>query len=148
MRVILLKDVDKLGKAGDIKEVADGFARNFLIPDNLVKPATEKAIQELKKKQELTAKKSEEELKSTQGVVSQIDGLEIDISMKTKENGEIYGSLSSQKIIQALKKEGFSIKKNQINLKEPIKKLGEHLVTVSFDHGLEAEIKVTISEGK
>jgi len=146
MRVVLLKDVDKLGKAGNTKEVSDGFARNFLIPNNLAKPATKKAIEELKKEQELIAKKAEEELKTTQEIVSEIDGLEVDISVKTKENGEIYGSLSSQKISQELKKKGFNIKKNQIKLKEPIKKLGEYPVMINFDHGLEAEIKITTSE--
>lgn len=146
MKVILLKDIKTLGKEGDVKEVANGYARNFLLPKNLVKIVTKKALEELKREKKLEAKKAEEELKVIQEVVSQIDGQEIEISMKLKENGEIYGSVTPFKISQALKKKGFEVKKTQIGLKEPIKKLGEYPAMVNFDHGLEAEVKVIITE--
>lgn len=146
MKIILLKDIKNLGKEGEVKEVADGYARNFLLPKNLVKIATKKALEELEKEEELEAKKAEKELKAIQEIVSQVDGQEIGISMKLKENGEIYGSITPYKISRALKKKGFDVKKTQISLKEPIKKLGEYPVTVNFDHGLEAEAKVIVSE--
>ena len=146
MKIILLKDIKNLGKEGDVKEVADGYARNFLLPKNLVKIATKKALGELEKEKELEAKKAEKELKAIQEIVSQVDGQEIGISMKLKENGEIYGSVTPYKISQALKKKGFDVKKIQISLKEPIKKLGEYPATVNFDHGLEAEVKVIVAE--
>ena len=146
MKVILLKDIKTLGKEGDVKEVANGYARNFLLPKNLVKIVTKKALGELEREKKLEAKKAEEELKVIQEVVSQIDGQEIEISMKLKENGEIYGSVTPFKISQALKKKGFEVKKTQIGLKEPIKKLGEYPAMVNFDHGLEAEVKVIVIE--
>lgn len=146
MKIILLKDIKNLGKKGDVKEVADGYARNFLLPKNLVKIVTKKALKELEKEKELEAKKAEKELKAIQEVVSQIDGQEIGISMKLKESGEIYGSVTPYKISQVLKKKGFDIKKTQISLKEPIKKLGEYPITVNFDHGLEAEVKAIVVE--
>jgi large subunit ribosomal protein L9 len=146
MKVILLKDIKNLGKEGDVKEVADGYARNFLLPKNLVKIATKKALKELEKEKELEAKKAEKELKAIQGIVSQVDGQEIGISRKLKKDGEIYGSITPHKISQVLKKKGFDVKKAQISFKEPIKKLGEYPITVNFDHGLEAEVKVIVSE--
>ncbi len=148
MRVILIKSVENLGEKDDVKEVTSGYARNFLLPNNLVKPATKKDLEELKKQKELTAQKAEKELKVVELLVSQIDGQEIEIIAKAKETGETYGSITPLKISQALKKNGFKVKRSQVKLKEPIKKLGEYPVMISFDHGLEAEIKVTIVEEK
>lgn len=148
MKVILLQDIENLGKKGDVKEVADGYARNFLLPNKIVKPATKEALAELEKEKEVAAKKAEEELKTTQELVSQVDGQEVEVPMKFKENGETYGSVTPYKISQILKKKGFNIKKTQVKLKEPIKKLGEYPVTINFDHGLEAEIKIIVTEEK
>jgi len=148
MKVILIKDINNLGKKGDVKEVADGYARNFLLPNNLVKIATKEALAKLEKEKELAAQKAEEELKAIQNIVSKIDGQEIEIPVKIKKDDEIYGSVTAYKISQALKNKGFKIKKTQVNLKEPIKKLGEYPVTISFDHRLEAEIKVIIVKEK
>jgi len=146
MRVIILQDVENLGKQGDVKEVADGYARNFLLPNKLAKLATDTALEELEKIKGLEAKKAEEALKHTQKIVSQIDGQEIEILVKGKETGEIYGSVTPFKISQALKKKGFDIKKTQVIIKEPIKKIGEYPVIINFDHGLEAEIKAIVAE--
>ncbi len=148
MKVVLVEDIENLGKKGDIKEVADGYARNFLLPNKLVKQATKKVLEKLEKEKEIVTQKAEDELKAIQEIISKIDGQEIEIPMKLKEKGEIYGSITPYKISQALKKKGFDIKKTQINFKEPIKKLGEYQVTINFDHGLEADIKVTITEEK
>lgn len=148
MRVILLKNIENLGEKGDVKKVASGYARNFLLPNNLAKPATKKVLEELKKQKELAAQKAEQELKAVELFVSQVDGQEIEIPMKLKEDGKIYGSITPFKISQALKKKGFDIKKTQVILKEPVKKLGEYPVTINFDHGLEAEVKVIISDEK
>lgn len=146
MKVILLQDIENLGKKDDIKEVADGYARNFLIPNKLVKLATKSVLEELEKRRELEVKKAEEEFKRIQEIVSKIDGQEVEISVELKKIGEIYGSITPFKISQALKKKGFDVKKTQVNLKEPIKKLGEYPVVINLDHGLEAEIKVIVSE--
>lgn len=146
MRVIILQDIKNLGKEGEVKEVADGYARNFLLPNKLVKLATKAALEELEKIKDLEAKRAEEALKHTQEIVSQIDGQEIEILVKINETGEIYGSITPFKISQALKKKGFDVKKTQVTLKEPIKKIGEYPVTINFDHGLEAEIKAIVAE--
>lgn len=146
MKVILLQDVEKLGKKFDVKEVADGYARNFLLPNNLVKPATEEALKQLEVEKEAAIKKAEEELKIMEEIVSQLDDQEIEIVSKVDENGKLYGSLTSLKIAKILKEKGFNIAKNQIKLAEPIKEVGEYDVVVEFPHGLEAKIKIIVTE--
>ena len=146
MRVILLQDVDNLGKKYEIKEVKDGYARNFLIPKGLAKPATKEALKWLTTQKEVEAQKAEEELKRVQEVASAIDGQEVIIPVKIGEEGQLFESITSQKIFEKLKELGFEIKKTQFDLKEPIKELGEFPVKIKFEHNLEAEIKVIITK--
>ena len=148
MRVMLLQDIDKLGKKYDVKEVADGYARNLLIPKGLVKPATEEALAWSKTQKEIETKKAEEELKEIQERATAIDGQEIVISVKVGENSQLFESITSQRISERLKEVGFDIKKTQIVLIEPIKELGEFPVKIKFEHNLEAEIKLIITEEK
>ena len=148
MRVILLQDIENLGKKYDVKEVADGYARNFLIPKGLAKPATEEALKWLETQKEAEAKKAEEELKMVQERATAIDGLEVIIPVKIGEDGQLFESITSQKISEKLKELGFEIKKTQIDLLEPIKELGEFPVKIKFEHNLEAEIRVIVIEEK
>lgn len=144
MKVILLKDVENLGKKDDIKKVADGHARNLLIPGKLAIPATDKAIKELEAQKEEEAQKAEGELKVVEETVSQIDGLEIEVPAKSDETGKLFGSINDVKISQLFKDRGFNIKKSQIKIPQPIKEVGEYPIIIAFDHGLEAEIKLII----
>jgi len=148
MRVVLLQDVENLGKKYDVKEVADGYARNFLIPKGLAKPATEEALQWLATQKEIEAKKAEEDLKKVQEIASAVDDQEIIIPVKVGEQDELFESITAQRIAEKLKELGFDIKKTQIALSEPIKELGEFPVKIKFEHNLEAEIKVIVVEEK
>ena len=148
MRVILLQDIENLGKKYDVKDVADGYARNFLIPKSLVKKADSKSLKLLEKQKELAAKKVEQELKKIQEIASAIDGQEIVIPVKIGEEKQLFESITPQKISEQLKELGFEIKKTQIILLEPIKEIGEYPVKIKFEHNLEAEIKVIISQEK
>lgn len=148
MKVILLKDIENLGKKYEIKEVAEGYVRNYLIPKKLVKIANEKNLKWLEKQKERKEKEAEEELKKVQEIASAIDGQEIFLQVKIGENGQFFESITSQKIYEKLKEMGFNIKKNQILLAFPIKELGEFPIKIKFPHNLEAEIKVIISEEK
>jgi len=148
MKVILLQDIDKLGKKYDIKHVADGHARNFLLPKNLVKPATEENMKWLEAQQEELRKKSEEDLKGVQAVASSLDGFELIMPVKIGEKEQLFEAVTAQKIAEKLKEQGFDVKKTQINLKEPIKEAGEFPVKVQMSHNLEAEIKLIIVEEK
>ena len=149
MRVIFLKDVEDIGKKYEVKEVKDGYAKNFLIPQGLAEPATKEALKKLELQKEIEEKEAEDELKKIQALASSIDGQEITISVKVGEEGQLFESISPQKILDGLKKLGFDVKKRQIEFDEPIKTLGEFPVKVKLEHNLEAEITVTVTkEGK
>lgn len=146
MRVILLKDVEKVGKKFDVKEVKDGYARNFLIPQGIAKPATEEALIWLETQKEIEEKRAEEGLKKIQDVASAIDDREIIIPVKVGDDGQLFESINSQKIAEKLKEAGFNVKKTQIELTEPIKELGEYPVKIKFEHNLESEVRVIVTK--
>ena len=148
MKVILLQDIEKLGKKYDLKRVADGHARNFLLPKNLVKLATEENMKWLEVQKEALRQKSEEELGKVQAVASTLDGLEIILPMKIGEKEQLFEAVTAQKIAEKIKEQGFEIKKTQIVLKEPIKELGEFSIKIQLGHNLEAEVKLIIVEEK
>lgn len=145
MKVILLKDSEKLGKKGEVKEVAEGFARNFLFPRDLAEPASESALKRLAQEKEEQAKKAEADLEITERVVGGLDGQEVEISAKMDESGKLYGSITSAKIAKVLKDKGFEVKPKQVKLIEPIKEAGEFDIALEFPHGLEASIKLIVS---
>ena len=148
MKVILLQDVEKIGKKYEVKEVADGHARNFLIPKGLVKPVTEKSLKWLEAQQEVLKEKAEQDLKKFQDLATSLDGQEIMMPVKVGEEKQLFEAISVQKIFEKLKEIGFDVKKNQIILAEPIKELGEFPVKIRFSHNLEVEIKVIVTEEK
>lgn len=148
MKVILLQDVEKLGKKYEIKEVKPGYARNFLIPKSLAKQATKQVIKWAEMQKEIETRKEEDELKQVQQLASGIDGQEVAIPVKIGEQGQLFESVTVQKISEKLKELGFAVKKNQIILASAIKELGEFPVKIKFNHNLEAEIKVIVVEEK
>ncbi len=148
MKVILLKDIEDLGKKYEIKEVKDGYVKNLLLPEKLVKPATKEALQWLESQKEVIAKEVEEDLKKSQDLASKIDGIEVNLSVKVGDEGQMFESINTQKISEKLKEMGFEIKKSNISLENPIKELGEFPVKLNLDHNLEVEIKIIITEEK
>ena len=148
MRVIFLQDVENVGKKYDVKEVKNGYARNFLIPKGLVKPAKKSALKWLEIQKEIKTKRDEEELKKFQDLASIVDDQEVVIAVKIGPEGQLFEGISVQKITERLKELGFEIKKTQIDLPKPIKELGEYPIKIKFEHNLEAEIKVIITEEK
>ncbi|MBC7074283.1 50S ribosomal protein L9 [Candidatus Parcubacteria bacterium] len=146
MKVILLKDVENLGKQYEIKEVAEGYAKNFLFPQKLAKPATEKNLMWLQQKLEKMAKRAEEDLKKYQKLASSLDGLEIYFEVKTKEGkSELYEKITSKKVAEKLKEMGFSVSQHNIKLDTPINTLGEYEVKVRLPHNLEANIHLIVT---
>jgi large subunit ribosomal protein L9 len=148
MKVILLQDVENLGKKYEVKNVKAGHARNFLIPKNLAKPATKEALKWLETQKEIEEKRAGEELKKVQELASTLDGQEITILVKIGKEGQFFESITAQKIWEKLKEQNFEIKKSQIILEEPIKELGEFPVKIRFEHNLETEIKIIVIEEK
>lgn len=148
MKVILLQDIADLGKKYEVKEVKNGHARNFLIPQGLVKPATKENLKWLESQKKSEEVKAEDELKKIQGLASNIDGLEVAVSVKVGEDDQLFESINSQKVAEKLKELGFDIKKSQILLENPIKELGEFPIKVTLEHNLEAEITLIVNQEK
>lgn len=148
MRVILLQDIENLGKKYEVKEVADGYARNFLLAKEMAKAASKKTLKWLEAQKEIEAQKAELALKKVQTIADKIEGIEVVMPMKVGEKGELFEAVTSQKISDKLKEMNFAVKKTQINLSEPIKELGEFPVKINFDHNLEAEITLVVNEKK
>jgi len=146
MKVILLQDVEDLGKKYEVKEVKNGYARNFLLPKKLIKPATKEALKWLEGQKAVIEKAAEEDLKKAEEIASKLDGQEVSIAVKVGENGQLFESINTQRISERLKEMGFDVKKSQVKLKDTIKSLGEFNININLDHNLEAEIKLVITE--
>ena len=146
MRIILLQDVEKIGKKFEVKEVKDGYARNLLISKGLAKEATKEALIWLETQKEISEKKAEDDLKKNQEVASAMDDQEVIIPVKVGDEGQLFETITAQKIAEKLKEAGFDIKKSQIELAAPIKELGEFPVKIKFEHNLEGEIRVIINK--
>ena len=145
MKIILLEDVQDVGKKYEIKEVKDGHARNFLFPNNLAKPATKQNLEWLKTNKEEAKKAAEENLKEAQELATKLDGVEVTIHMNVGEEGQLFESVNAQKIAEQLKVMGFEVKKSQIILENPIKEAGEFPIKISLDHNLEVEVQLIVS---
>lgn len=142
MKIVLLKDVTGLGKAGDIKDVSDGYAKNLLIPKKLAVVATVKILSQVETNKKEVERKKQEEIDNTQKLGEKLNGFEVKVPLKAGEDGKPFGSVTVIKIIAGLKKAGFDIEKNQVDLEENIKTLGAHDVKLNLGHGIHATIKV------
>lgn len=147
MKVIFIKDVKGVASRGDVKDVADGYARNFLFPHHAAVAATVQALAQMKEAEEMEHRRAEKELNKLQEAAGRLDGEEIIIGVKTNADGTLYAGVREQQIITALKKLGHTIKPEQVALKSPLKTLGEHMVVVRFGHGLEVDVRVVVEEG-
>lgn len=144
MKIILLNDVKGIGKKYEIKEVAAGYAVNFLIPKKMAEAATPAKIQEIENRKIGQEKALKEDLKERRELADKIKDFDLTIPIKVGEKGKTFGSVSAARIIQELEKRGLAIGKGEIVLKKSIKDTGEHKVTVDFGEGIETEIKVKI----
>ncbi len=147
MKVILLKDVPGTGKKDEIKEVADGFARNFLLLKGLARQATQDVVDALKAHEEKLKREMERELKDSQVSAERVDGREITITAKASETGTLYSSIGAEKIADAIKRQlGVVVKPGQIMFGKAIKEYCERMVLIKFPHGLEANLRVIVSK--
>ncbi|MDD5433104.1 MAG: 50S ribosomal protein L9 [Candidatus Pacebacteria bacterium] len=146
MQVVLLQDVRKIGRIYEIKEVADGYAVNFLFPKGLAKKADKETVQWALLQQKTNEERASSNLEKTAKLMSQMDGIELEISVKAGEKGQTFEKINSAKIQEKLSEKGFNIKKSQINLEHDIKEVGEYEVKISFEHGLECQVKIIVSE--
>jgi len=143
MKVILIQNVPGLGKIDDVKDVSEGYGRNFLFAKNMAVPATDKAVKDLSFRRTRIVKDQEQELRQQQDLAERLDGFEISLKEKAGPGGVLYASVGPQKIVDTLIKSGFRIDKNQIIMK-PIKESGEYSATIKFQHGLESKIHIIV----
>lgn len=147
MKVILLKDIQGLGKAWEIKNVSDGYARNFLFPKKLAQSATPDLIKKSENLKITAAKKAEADLLEIEKIVAGLDGAQVKISAKANEEGKLFGSITEEMIFAALTKENFIFGKSaKLAIANPIRETGEHTAIINFPHNLEAEIKVLVEK--
>lgn len=148
MEVILRKDVPKLGKAGDIVKVKDGYARNYLIPKGFAIPANQKTIKALENQKRIILNKMEREKKKLKSLIEKLEGMTFTVYRKVIEEDRIYGSVTVVDILNLLKEKEIEIDKSQIILEEPIKKIGIFEVPIKLDSENIINIKIEVLEEK
>lgn len=147
MKIILLEDVKSLGKKGEIVNVSDGYATNFVLPKKLGVEANQKNLNELKNQKKRDEKAAQELLEEMQELAKKIAEKPVEVSMKAGEGGRVFGSVSSKEIATAAKDQlGFSIDKKKIQLAEPIKAFGYTDVPVKLHPQVTATLRVHVSE--
>ena len=146
MQIILQEDVDNLGHRGDVVTVKPGYARNFLLPRKIGIEATSGNMQALERIRTSLAKKTATEMDAAQKQAAALNGIEVRFTRKTGENDQLFGSVNSGDIAEALAAQGFKVEKRQIQLAEPIKTIGEKDITVKVFRDITAVIKVTVEK--
>ena len=148
MKVILLEDVKALGKKGQIVNINDGYARNFVLPKKLGVEAPAKNLNDLKLLNAYKEKLAQEALDAAQELAKKLEAGKVVLSIKTGEGGKAFGSVSSKEIATEVKNQmGYEIDKKKIQLKDAIKTLGTHTVPVKLHTKVTAELKVVVTEG-
>ena len=146
MKVILQKDIPNLGDAGDIKDVSDGYARNFLLPRKLVIVANDSSKKAAEHQKKLIKVKKEKRKKASEKIAAGLVGVEVRIAVQVGEEGKLFGSVTAMDIAKKLKDQGFEIDKRKISIEHPIKQEGEYAVKIKLDEGQAPEIKVIVAK--
>jgi large subunit ribosomal protein L9 len=146
MKVILKEDFESLGKRGDTIKVADGYARNYLMPKGLAIAATSKSAQAIEHEKKLIAKRAEKEKKNAEALLASFAGVAVSIGRKTADQEKLFGSVTTKDIEKALADKGLKVDRKQIVLDEPIKQLGDFPVKIKLYAGIVAEITVKVVE--
>lgn len=144
MEVILKEDIANLGKMGEVVRVRDGYARNYLLPHQLVVIANKKNLKAFEHQKRVLATQRERALKEAQSFGDKLSALTLTITVRAGEEGKLFGSVTNMDIEKALRASGFEIERRKIHLDEPIKTLGEYQVPVRLAADLTANVKVAV----
>ncbi len=144
MKIILKEEVENLGEAGEIVEVADGYGRNYLIPQGLAEMATEGKIQQIREKQRARERRKEERRQKAQKTADELSDETFEIAVKAGEQDRLFGSVTTQDIEDVVAEAGYNIDRRDIELEENIKELGEHTITVKLFEDVTAEINLEV----
>ncbi|MFC4100739.1 50S ribosomal protein L9 [Paenibacillus xanthanilyticus] len=146
MKVIFLQDVKGQGKKGEVKEVSEGYVRNFLLPKGLVKPASDGNLKTLDIQKAAEVKRKEKEKEDAQAFAAKLEAITVVVKTKSGADGRLFGSVTSKQIAEALEKQGHKIDKRKIELEEPIRALGYTNVPVKLHPEVKATLKVQTVE--
>jgi large subunit ribosomal protein L9 len=144
MEVILREHVDNLGQRGDVVKVAEGYARNYLLPRKLALPVNQNNKRQIERERKVAEARDMEEKAAAEAIASRLTALEIEIPRRVGENDTLYGSVTTADIAQALKDKGFDVDKRKIVLAEPLKALGESTIAVRIHREVTAQVKVKV----
>ncbi|MFM9280830.1 50S ribosomal protein L9 [Paenibacillus jiagnxiensis] len=146
MKVIFLKDVKGQGKKGQVKEVSDGYATNFLLPRNLARPATDGNMKVLENQNAAEERRKQEEKAEAQELGKKLEALTVQLKAKAGEGGRLFGAITSKQIADALASDGVKLDKRKIELEEPIRTLGVTQMMVKLHPEVKATLKVQVTE--
>ncbi len=144
MEVILKEDVDKLGEMGDIVDVADGYARNYLLPMGMAVEATEGKVQQARELKRARQRERAESREQAEKQARQLEEESFEIAVKAGEQGRLFGSVTTQDIAEVVEARGYEIDRKKIELEENIKELGEHKVPVKLFEDISAELSINV----
>lgn len=147
MKVILLKPVEKLGREGEIREVALGYARNYLIPRGLADVATPELVNQVNRRRDREQTMAVIDLEKAESLAAKLEGQEVTVVAKASEEGTLYAAVTPAKIAAALQSRGFSVTAAQVAAGH-LKQTGEHEVVVTLAHGLEAKVMVHVESAQ
>ena len=146
MEVILREDIEKLGNRGQVVKVAPGYARNFLLPKRLAVAATESNKKIVEQERQAHLRKEAKLQSEAQDLAKLVNGVSVSISQKAGENDQLFGSVTSKDVADALAGKGFNIDRRKVQLDEPIKQLGEYKVPVRLHKEVTAEVTVVVTK--
>lgn len=146
MKVVLLQDVDKLGKKNEVVEVSAGYARNFLFRRGLAAEATQTNLHKVKQKKGADDARAARELQDARDQAEELKGSSVEIQMKAGEGGRLYGALTSIDIAEALAKKGYKVDKRNITIHTPIKTIGQSQATLKLHNEVSVDITVNVTE--
>lgn len=146
MEVILVQDIEKLGKAGDRVKVRDGFSRNYLIPKRLAVPVTQGGLKFLEAKKKRAEEKRIQEKEKASRLADRIGEWTCVLKVKVGPEGKLFGSITRRDLEVALQKEGFEIDKRQVGLHQPIHQVGEYRIPIHVYSEVEAQLKVIVTQ--
>ena len=144
MKVILRKDFEQLGRIGEVVDVKDGYARNFLLPRQIAYIATDGSIRALEEEKKQVAKKRAQELESAQKLSTELENVSVTIPVKVGEEDKLFGTVTTQMIAEALKEKGYDIDKRKIEIPEPIKALGIYSINIKLHVDVTAVAKTWV----
>ncbi|MCX8084495.1 MAG: 50S ribosomal protein L9 [Calditerrivibrio sp.] len=145
MKVIFLKDVKGVAKAEEVKEVKEGYARNYLFKNNLAIEATEANLNNLKRKKEQEAAAEKNKIEEAKAISQKLSNITITLNRKAGEKGRLFGAITSNEIAEELEKNGIKIDKKQIDLKAPIKETGEYKIKINLYREIKGEFTLIVN---